>query len=213
MCWRPTWPALSFEGGAPAVAFDVHLEDRCVVDKAIDGGECHGGIGEDLSPFSKWLICGDEDRSAFVSCTDEFEQYAGLGLVLGDVGEIVEDQEVEAIEAGDSGLKREIAACDLELLDEIGGAGIEHAPSILDQSEADGGSQMAFSAAGRTEQKQVGALGQPAVAGRCGHDLGLGLGDHRHGFEVEGVEGLSRWQAGLREMALDASPAAPMTSS
>jgi hypothetical protein len=28
------------------------------------------------------------------------------------------------------------------------------------------------------------------------------------GFEVEGVEGLSRWQAGLREMTLDASPAA-----
>ncbi len=36
----------------------------------------------------------------------------------------------------------------------------------------------------------------------------LGLGDHRHGVEVEGVEGLSGQQPGLGEMALDAAAVA-----
>ena len=65
---------------------------------------------------------------------------------------------------------------------------------------------MALSAAGRAEQQQVGAFLEPAVTGGERHDLGLG--DHRHGVEVEGVEGLARQQAGLGEMALDAAAVA-----
>src|SRR5512132_1420433 len=55
------------------------------------------------------------------------------------------------------------------------------------------------------EQEQVGAFGQPAVAGGNGHDLRLG--EHRHGLEVEGVDGLCGRQARLGEMAFDPSPA------
>ena len=103
-------------------------------------------------------------------------------------------------------LEREFAAGDLQLLDEVGGAGEEHAPAVLDEGEADGRSEMALAAAGRAEQEQVGALLEPAVAGGERHDLGLG--DHRHGVEVEGVEGLAGRQAGLGEMALDAAAVA-----
>ena len=104
------------------------------------------------------------------------------------------------------GLERELAAGDLEALDEVGGAGEEHAPAVLDQAEADSGSQMALAAAGRAEHEQVVALLEPAVAGDERHDLGLG--DHRHGVEVEGVEGLAGRQARFGEMALDAASAA-----
>ena len=176
------------------------------MNEAIDRGERHGGIGEDLSPLAERLVGGDEHRATFVSCADELEQHAGLGLILGDIGEIVEDQEIEAIEPIDGGLEIELATRHLELLDEIGGAGEEHAPSVLDQGEADGGREMALSAAGRAEQEQIGALAQPAVAGgERGH---LRLGDHRHGFEVEAVEGLSGRQPRLGEMTLDAASAA-----
>jgi hypothetical protein len=60
----------------------------------------------------------------------------------------------------------------------FGGAREEHAPAV-DQAEADGGGQMA----------QVMAL----VAGDSWLEKGYnlwGLGDHRHGIEVEGVEAL-----------------------
>ena len=36
----------------------------------------------------------------------------------------------------------------------------------------------------------------------------MGLGDHRHGVEVEAVEGLAGEQPGLGEMALDAAAVA-----
>ena len=94
-----------------------------MVHDAIDGGERHGLIGEDFSPFAEGLICGDEQGSALVSRADQFEQNARLRLVLGDIGEIVEDQQMIFVEFGDCGFEGEIAARDLKFLDEIGGSG------------------------------------------------------------------------------------------
>ena len=155
-------------------------------------------------PFAERLVGGDEDRAALVACADELEQHAGLGLVLGDVGEIVKDQELEPVETVDGGLEGQFATGDLELLDEVGGSGEEDLASVLDEGEPDRRRQVALSPAGWAEQEQVGALGEPAVAG--GHRYDLGLGDHRHGVEVEAVEGLSGRQSRLGEMALDAAP-------
>ena len=69
--WRSSRTALSFQGGSPSVALDVHLEDGRVVDEAVDHGQGHGGIGEDLAPLTERLVCGDEDGAAFVAGTDE----------------------------------------------------------------------------------------------------------------------------------------------
>ena len=80
------------------------------MDEAIDGSERHGGIGKDLSPLAEWLVGGDQHRALFISCADKFEQHAGLGLVLGDVGEIVEDQQMEPVEPADGGFETEITA-------------------------------------------------------------------------------------------------------
>jgi hypothetical protein len=124
-----------------------------VVDEAVDHGQRHGGIGEDFAPVTERLICGDEDGAAFVARTDELEQDAGFGLILADVGKVVEDQEVEAIEAVDGGLEGEFTAGDLEFLDEVGGPGEQDARSVFDQSKANGCGEMAFSAAGRAEQE------------------------------------------------------------
>ena len=79
------------------------------------------GSGEDFSPFAEGLVCGYEHGSSFVSCADELEEDAGLSLVLGDIGEVIEDQEMEAIEAVDGGFEGEFATRDLELLNEVGG--------------------------------------------------------------------------------------------
>ncbi len=96
---------------APSIAFDIHLKDDGVVDEAVDRGERHGGIGKNLSPFAKGLVGGDQQGAPFVAGADEFEQHAGFGLILGDIGEIVEDEQVEAVEPIDRGLQRQIAPC------------------------------------------------------------------------------------------------------
>src|SRR3954447_19578181 len=199
--WSP-WTTLPLERGAPAIALDDNLDDGGVVNKAIDGGERHSRIREDPVPLSKGLIGGDQHGTPLVASSDELEQHAGLGLVLGDVGKIIADQQVEAIKAVDGGLEVKLAASQLELLHEIGGAGEEDAPSVLDEGQADSCRQVALAAAGRPEQEQIGALAQPAVTGGERHHLRLR--DHRHGLEVEAVEGLPGWQPGFDEMTVGA---------
>ena len=141
-----------------------------------------------------------------VAGADQLEEHAGLGLVLGDVGEVVEDQQMILVELGEGGFQGELTPCDLKPLHEIGGAGEEHAPAVLDEAQADGRGEVALAAAGRAEDEQVVALLEPAVAGDERHHLGLR--EHRHGVEVEAVEGLAGRQARLGEMALDAAAAA-----
>jgi hypothetical protein len=51
---------LSLERDAAAVALDIHFEDGGVVDKPVDGGERHGGIGEDPIPLTERLICSNQ---------------------------------------------------------------------------------------------------------------------------------------------------------
>lgn len=86
------------------------------MDEAIDGREGHGLIREDFAPFAEWLIGSDEHRSPLVTGADQFEQHAGLGLILGDIGEVVEDEQMIFVEFGDCRFEREIAARDLTWL-------------------------------------------------------------------------------------------------
>ena len=48
-------------GGSPAVALGIDLEDGRVMDEAVDGGDGHGRIGEDLVPLAEGLIAGDDE--------------------------------------------------------------------------------------------------------------------------------------------------------
>ena len=88
----------AFEGRASTITVDVDFEDRGVVNEAIDGGERHGGIREDLAPCAERLVGGDERGATLVAGADEFEEDGCFGLILADVGEIIEDQQVEAVE-------------------------------------------------------------------------------------------------------------------
>lgn len=60
---------------------------------------------------------------------------------------------------------------------------------------------MGFSAARPTNQDQIGAAFDPAVAGADCHDVRLG--DHRYDIEVKTVEGFAWQQSGVCQMPLD----------
>ena len=93
------------------------------MNETVDGREGHGLIWEGLAPFTERLIGGDEHRSSLVASADQLEQNAGLGLILGDIGEIVQNQQVIFVEFGDRRFEREITARDLEFLHEIDDSG------------------------------------------------------------------------------------------
>ena len=67
------------------------------------------------------------------------------------------------VELGERAFESKIATCDLQALDEIAGAHEQHAPSVLDEREPDGGGQVAFADAGRSEQQEIGAFLEPAI--------------------------------------------------
>ena len=50
------WRAFAFERRAAAIALDVHLEDCGMMNEAIDDGERHCLVGEDLAPLAEWLV-------------------------------------------------------------------------------------------------------------------------------------------------------------
>lgn len=110
---RPAWTALAIEGNFSTVALDVHLEDCGVVHQTIDGCQRHCLIREDSPPFAKWLIGRDQQRASFVAAGDKLEQHTGFRLILAHICDVVEDQEVIAVEFGDRGLQRQLAPCDL----------------------------------------------------------------------------------------------------
>ena len=177
-----------------------------MVHEPIDGCQRHSLVGENLAPFAERLVGRDEQGSAFIAGGDQLEQHTGLGLILGDVGDIVEDQQLVLVELGDGGLKPQLPARHLQPLDEVGGAHEQHAPAVLDERQTERRRKMALAAAGRAKEQDIGALIKPAVAGGERHDLRFA--DHGHGVEVEGVEGLARRQSRAGKMPLDAAPAA-----
>jgi hypothetical protein len=99
------WATLAFERGFPAITLDVHLQDRGMVHEPVDSSQRHRLVGENLSPFAEGLVGRDEQGSAFIADGDQLEQHTGLGLILGDVGGIVEDQQLVLVEFGDGGFE------------------------------------------------------------------------------------------------------------
>jgi hypothetical protein len=52
-------------------------------------------------------------------------------LILGDVGDVVEDQQLVLVELGDGGFEPQLPARHLQPLDEVGGADEQHAPAVF----------------------------------------------------------------------------------
>ena len=72
---------------------------------------------------------------------------------------------------------------------------------MFHERPSDGGGEMAFPTAGRSEEEEVGALAEREVPGREGHHLGLG--EHGDGGELEVGEALAGEQPGVAQMPLD----------
>ena len=102
--------------------------------------------------------------------------------------------------------ERQLAPRDLEPLHEIGGAGEQHAPAVLDQARPSAAAQMALAAAGRAEQQDVGALAQ-AKRRRTASAITWAFETIGTAVEVEGGERLAGRQTRLGEMPLDAAAA------
>ncbi len=87
--------------------------------------------------MSEWRT--KRSRTAFVSLADQLEQHGGFGLVLANVGQVVEHEQVAAVELGERGLKGEVLSRGLQSLHQFGGPGEQHAIAVLDQAAPESG--------------------------------------------------------------------------
>jgi len=55
------------------LAFDIHLQDRGMVDEAVYSRQRHSLIREDATPLAEWLIGRYEQRSPLVACGNQLE--------------------------------------------------------------------------------------------------------------------------------------------
>ena len=118
------------------------------MNQSVDGGDGHGFVRKDLIPAAEGLVGGDGDAAEFVASGDQFEEDAGLGLVLVGIGDVIEDDQIEPVQFGQGCLEDEIPAGDLELLHQIAGSGVKDAVPGFDQGMADGAQNMGFACAG-----------------------------------------------------------------
>ena len=133
--------------GAAAIAVDVHLENGGVVDETVDGGDRHRLIREDPIPGAEWDVGGDGEAAVLVPTSDQLEDDAGFRLILLGVSDVVEDDEVEAVEPGEGLLESQVTPGGLQPLHEVCGAGVEDAASGLDEGVGDGAEEVGLAGA------------------------------------------------------------------
>ena len=85
-------------GHSGAVAGDVEFQDDRVVDHPVDGRRRGHWVGEDVLPLGEDQVGRDAQGPAFVAFGDEREEHLGLLGPLGQVPQVVQQQEVVVVE-------------------------------------------------------------------------------------------------------------------
>ncbi len=81
---------------AEAIALAFNDEEIDVVREAVDEGGDASGIGENGVPVLEDEIGGDDDRAAFVTAIDDFEEQVGSTGVVREITNFVNAEELGA---------------------------------------------------------------------------------------------------------------------
>src|SRR6266508_3098595 len=86
---------------AQAIALAFERDHRGVVDEPVDQGGGDHRVAEDLAPLLEAAVRGDRDRAAFVAAGDERQEKVGCLALQRQVADLVDDQEVVALESAE----------------------------------------------------------------------------------------------------------------
>ena len=90
-------------------AWTVELEDDGVVDDAVDGGGGGHRVFEDLVPLAEDQVAGDDHGASLVALGHESEENFDLLSALLHVAEVVENDDIEGIEASQGAWESQVA--------------------------------------------------------------------------------------------------------
>ena len=86
------------------------------------GGDRHAGVRKHVMPAREWLISRYEKTFSLISLGDQLKQNACFSLVLPDVRQIIQDDQIEAVEFGKCRRQLQTLSRNLELLHQVTGA-------------------------------------------------------------------------------------------
>src|SRR5208282_603053 len=75
------------------VGIAVDGDDLGVVDEAVDQRDDAGGAGEHLVPVGERAVGGDQGALGLVASADQLEQHVGVAVGVGEIADLVDDQE------------------------------------------------------------------------------------------------------------------------
>lgn len=86
-----------------AEAFGPEVENGGMVDEPVDGGAGHGLVHEKAIPFAERLVGRDDEELALITIRDEVKERHSIGHLLLGVAEVLENEQVVAVELLDGG--------------------------------------------------------------------------------------------------------------
>ena len=185
---------------AVAGALDVH--DDSVVQQPVEQGGGDDGVPEDLTPFGKAAVGGQDHRAALVAGVDQLEQQVPCGGAEREVADLVDDEQLGPAQIADALAQPTLAIGLSEAVDDVGERREVDAASGADRLHAQGDGEVGLAGAGLADEVDhfvaIDELqlrqGEDAVAVQ-----------RRLEREVEAADGLDRGEPGDLQGRLDAA--------
>jgi hypothetical protein len=123
-----------------------------VVDEPVDQGGGDHRVAEDLAPLLEAAVARDDDRVAFVAAGDEREEQVGGLAFERQVADLVDDQQVVALQPAQLGLELVAVLRRLQARDPLLRGGESNAVAALAGFEAERDRDVRLAGAGRAEE-------------------------------------------------------------
>ncbi len=171
------------------VAGDVKLQDDGVVHDPVDGRGGGHGVGEDAFPPGEDQVGRDAQRPPLVAFGDQGEEDLGLFVALGQVAQVVQEQEVEVVQLAQLSGQVEVALGGQQVLHQAVGRCEEDGVARFHQAVAQGTERVGLAGAGETEGQHVDAVFHETALGQMVQLLTQCQG---HPVVLEGLPGFAR---------------------
>ena len=142
---RPEFPAR-----AQPVTFAGECKDGAVMNETIDDGGGGHLVGKDLCPLFEWKICRERNAASFVALRDELKEQICCFSFERNVSELVDEQQINAIETSIVPLERCRFLCGDEFHEQRGSRRKEYAVAAHAHCKADGTQDMTLPDTGRS---------------------------------------------------------------
>src|SRR5215470_17611671 len=108
------------------VGLAIESVDLGMMDEAIDEGDDAGSVGEHLVPFDERTVGSDERARLLVAARDELEEEVGVAVGVGEVADLIDDEEARTYVAAQAPAQCGIAVERGEIAEHVTGGGEQH---------------------------------------------------------------------------------------